>query len=158
MCDLLVSLLNHARIYPELTPKAAHDMFLPQPQAFNAPDLFILRGIIHDCSDPYAVKILKTLRAVAGPRTQLLIIDRVLLYACPPHPQHRELFKAPNIPEPPAPLLANMGGAASILYAHDILVCTFFLASMTLLLTGRICRCWLFRMDRNAPVANSTSF
>ena len=143
---------------PGLIPKAAHDMFLPQPQAFNAPDLFILRGIIHDWSDPYAVKILKSLRAVAGPRTQLLIIDRVLLYACPPHPQHSDSFTAPNIADPPAPLLANMGGAASILYAHDILACTLSPHQWTFLLTGRICRCWPFRMDRNAPVANSTSF
>ncbi|ETW80891.1 hypothetical protein HETIRDRAFT_154964 [Heterobasidion irregulare TC 32-1] len=99
-----------------------HDMFTPQPEALRAPDLFVLRGILHDWSDTYAMKILKHLRAAAGPRTQLLIIDSVLRYACPPDPQRTETFKVPKLVEPPAPLLANMGGAASLHYAYDIVM------------------------------------
>ena len=97
-------------------------MFTPQPEPFRAPDLFVLRRILHDWSDIYAIRILKHLRAAAGARTQLLIIDSVLPYACPPDPQRTEPFKVSEVVEPPAPLLANMGGAASLWYTHDIAV------------------------------------
>lgn len=112
----------------------AHDMFTPQPEALRAPDLFVLRGILHDWSDTYAMKILKHLRAAAGPRTQLLIIDSVLRYACPPDPQRTETFKVPKLVEPPAPLLANMGGAASLHYAYDIVVSSNYQYPMAVLL------------------------
>ncbi|ETW84678.1 hypothetical protein HETIRDRAFT_124158 [Heterobasidion irregulare TC 32-1] len=102
-----------------------HDMFTPQHEAFRAPDLFVLRRILHDWSDTYAMKILKHLRIAAGARTQLLIIDSVLPYACPPDPRKTKPFKVSEIIEPPAPLLANMGGAASLWYAHDIAMLAF---------------------------------
>ena len=118
----------------------AHDIFSPQPDAYKNPAVFILRSILHDWSDAYATRILKHLRSAAGLETKLVVIDHVLPYSCPSDFGTEESVKGLNTPLPPAPLLANMGGAGSLQYSLDILVGA---AAVTLLLTRLIfeCRC-----------------
>lgn len=100
----------------------AHDIFSPQPDAYKNPAVFILRSILHDWSDAYATRILKHLRSAAGPETKLVVIDHVLPYSCPSDFGTEESVKGLNPPLPPAPLLANMGGAGSLQYSLDILM------------------------------------
>lgn len=94
----------------------ATDFFEKQPKLPATPDVFLLRMIIHDWPDKYAVKILSQLRAAAGPRTKLLIVDCVVDYACDPS-------TLGNLPAPapvPAPLLPNLGGANLLTYSVDV--------------------------------------
>ncbi|KAI5116033.1 hypothetical protein M0805_002088 [Coniferiporia weirii] len=87
------------------------DYFEPQPVLPGTPDIFMMRMIIHDWSDKYAIRLLRRLREAAGPSTKLIIIDSVLDYAC----------ENPNdAARPPRPLLPNMGAANIMPYAVDL--------------------------------------
>lgn len=96
-----------------------HDIFSPQPVQ-NA-GVFIVRAIMHDWSDDYCVKILSHLRAAATPRTQLMVIDSILPYACSNDEQPLDIPGAKDSqPMAPAPLLPNYGAASLMTYLIDI--------------------------------------
>ena len=108
--------------------RLAHDFFKPQPVK-NA-SVFLLRKILHDGSDEYAIKILQQLRAAATPETQLLIVDNTTAYAC------ADTTPIHNIPgavadAPPPPLLANKGEANIFPYLGDLTVCAILCLSCT---------------------------
>lgn len=94
----------------------AHDFFSPQP--IKDADIFLLRTILHDWSDKYALQILRHLRAAATPTTRLLVLDQILSYACPDD----SLQTIPGVAtsRPPAPLLPNGGYAAAVGYYIDM--------------------------------------
>jgi O-methyltransferase domain len=82
--------------------------------------VFLLRKILHNWADEYCLTILKHLRAAAGPKTQLLIIDQVMSFGCD-EPEAQKIPGA-ELPIPPPPLLRNLGRAASPACAEDLMV------------------------------------
>ncbi|KAA1470311.1 S-adenosyl-L-methionine-dependent methyltransferase [Dentipellis sp. KUC8613] len=98
-----------------------HDMFTPQPTPAHAPAVFLLRQILHDWSDAYALRLLRHLRAAAARDTVLLVVDHALSHACAAPAGARALPGAEGARVPP-PLLPNMGGAAVLSYSLDILM------------------------------------
>jgi len=92
-----------------------HDFFTPQPKADVG--LFLCRMILHDYGKTKATTILKHLRAAAGPKTKLLIVEQVVPYACR---GSSSKFSAKLHIEPPQPLLANGGKASAIAYLGDM--------------------------------------
>ncbi|KAF7792890.1 hypothetical protein EIP86_003991 [Pleurotus ostreatoroseus] len=95
----------------------AHDFFTPQP--IKEPAVFLLRTILHNWSDKYASKILTELRAAAGPKTMLLIVDNAIEYACEDTTTARDILGA-SASFPPKPLLANNGVAGVLPYLMDL--------------------------------------
>ena len=81
----------------------------------------MLRVVLHDWSDTYCIKILKHLRAAAGPETRLVVLDYVVSYPFEP------ATKIPGSPSEtaPEPLLANMGQANVLPYIADMQVSPF---------------------------------
>ena len=107
--------------------RTAHDFFTPQPPR-EAPSIYVLRFILHDWADSYAIKILKHLRATAdSTKTRLMIIERVIPYACK---ADDKLLAIPGAAEdlggvPTPPLLPNMGIVSRNGYLTDIMVRVF---------------------------------
>ncbi|EJD51352.1 S-adenosyl-L-methionine-dependent methyltransferase [Auricularia subglabra TFB-10046 SS5] len=60
----------------------AHDFFACQPASERPPSVYLLRFILHDWSDSSAVRILRKLREAASQTTRLVIIERIIPYAC----------------------------------------------------------------------------
>jgi hypothetical protein len=101
-----------------------HDFFSPQPVLDAA--VYVLRRILHDWPDSLARRILRHLRDVAAPFTQLLVIDHILPLACPPEKitdvEERHYIVEGAQETPPGPLLPNMGKASSFSYSADMCV------------------------------------
>ena len=95
------------------------DLFQEQPSLPATPDVFLLRQIVHDWPDKYAINILSHLRKVAGQDTKLLIVDCVVDYAC-----DSSLNSIPSSALP-APLLPNLGGANLLTYSVDVVVSSY---------------------------------
>ncbi|GJJ14339.1 hypothetical protein Clacol_008603 [Clathrus columnatus] len=93
------------------------NFFTPQPEADVG--VFICRMILHDYGKNKATTILKNLRAAAGPKTKLLIVEQVSPYACR---GYSSKFGAKLHQEPSKPLLANGGKAKAgfISYLGDM--------------------------------------
>jgi hypothetical protein len=82
--------------------------------------VFLLCKVIHDWADEDCITILKHLRAAAGPKTQLIIVEQAISYVCD-EPTAQEIPGA-ELPIPPQPLLPNLGRAASGVYLVDLMV------------------------------------
>ena len=76
--------------------------------------------MLHDWADEYCLTILKHLRAAAGPKTQLLVVDQGVSFICD-EPASHEIPGAER-PVPPQPLRRNMGRTVSDAYSTDVMV------------------------------------
>jgi len=107
-----------------LVSQKVHNFFDPQPARHddNSEDVsvFLLSKIIHDWAGEYCLTILKHLRAAAGPKTQVVIVDLTMSPVCD-EPAAREIPGA-EFPVPPRPLLHNLGHACEQAYLMDISV------------------------------------
>ncbi|KAH9484888.1 4-O-methyltransferase 1 [Psilocybe cubensis] len=96
-----------------------HDFFTPQP--IKNASVFLLKQIMHDWPDKYAIKILSQLRQAARPDTRLIIIESAIPFAChdPSGDKGKGVIGA--VPkEAPEPLLANYGVANELTYTADV--------------------------------------
>lgn len=101
---------------------SAHDFFEPQPVKGAA--VYLLQQVLHDWSEVYCVKILRHLRAAAGPGSQLVVVDCIIPYACD-DPEDIKQIPGAVLPVPPPPLLRNLGAANALQYMSDISVRVF---------------------------------
>ena len=107
----------------------------------------MMKQILHDWSDPYCVKILKSLRAAAGPETKLLALETIVAYTCHDPATNNGVSVIPGavLKEAPAPLLANYGSINQMGYYLDIVIRSLFG-----IVTGNLCsRCGQFSILRN---------
>ncbi|KAA1470992.1 S-adenosyl-L-methionine-dependent methyltransferase [Dentipellis sp. KUC8613] len=93
-----------------------HDFFTAQPSDRSV-SVFLLKQIMHDWSNRYALRILSRLREAASPETQLVIIDSIIPHTCP---ADEISIPGAKFTTPPAPLLANMGAANTAPYFTDL--------------------------------------
>lgn len=100
----------------------------------------MLRLVLHDWADDFCVKILKELRAAAGPMTQLVIIDNLVTYACG-NPESVQDIPGGNMGTPPPPLLANNGQGNALAYFSDMQVRTVVFIGVLPMLTNLQRRC-----------------
>ena len=84
-----------------------HSFFEPQPKLFKSADVFMMRYIVHDWSDKYAIQILRHLRDAATMDTKLVVIDAIVSHTCKSVTDSVN----PKISAPPVPLLQNWGEA-----------------------------------------------
>ncbi|KAI0761038.1 S-adenosyl-L-methionine-dependent methyltransferase [Trametes elegans] len=94
----------------------ARDLFAPWAplQSGSAPNVFLLRLVLHAWEDDDCRSILRQLRAGAGAGTKLLIGDILLPYAC----GGQDAFVRDDVP-----VLANLGVANVHGYQLDVMVC-----------------------------------
>lgn len=97
----------------------AHDFFTPNP--IKNPSVFLLKHITHDWSDPYVKKILKQLRDAAGPSTKLVVMDRIIPFACP-IPEGHNVAKIPGLLNPQVPWPLSVAGPDQLSTKTSILV------------------------------------
>lgn len=135
---------------------AGHDFFTSQPDR-NA-TVFLLKQILHDWSDTYALKILSHLRQAAKSSTRMLIVESLVPYAChDPSSDGKDGIPGAAPREAPAPLLANYGPINDMQYNSDLTVSHHFFSQYFCL---NLCRCssrWTLRsvrLDITEPFSN----
>lgn len=81
----------------------------------------MMRAIIHDWADEYAIRIFRQLRNAASSTTKLIIIDSIVSYACPP-PKSTKDIAGISDDYFPKPLLPNHGVANALPVLTDMQV------------------------------------
>ncbi|KIK56925.1 hypothetical protein GYMLUDRAFT_75954 [Collybiopsis luxurians FD-317 M1] len=99
-----------------------HDFFTPQ--TIKNASVFLLRSILHNWSDPYARKILNSLRKSATLETKLVIIDAIVPYSCTA--AVAEGIPGAALDPVPSPLLPSLGKANSYAYQADMSMWAYF--------------------------------
>ena len=124
----------------------AHDFFDPQPIT-NA-DVFFVKCVLHDWSDPYCVKILRQLRDAAKPETRLFVMDKIVPYTCPPSAQ--DAVQVPGIlaPQIPPSPLTNVSIGTVPTYMITLLV-SLILKKVFRITYFNFGRCYLKCMDKS---------
>lgn len=85
--------------------------------------VFLLKQILHDWSDSYAITILKQLRVAATPNTKLVAMESIVPYACrDPRTVDKDGIPGAVPHEAPEPLLANFGPINDMQYNSDFTV------------------------------------
>jgi hypothetical protein len=102
-----------------------HNFFDPQPTWINEDNsegvsVFLIGKVLHNWADEYCLTILKNLRAAAGPKTQLVVVEMMISFACDEPAAHE--IPGAELPVPPHPLLRNLGCGALTAYNTDLLV------------------------------------
>ncbi|KAF7326453.1 putative S-adenosyl-L-methionine-dependent methyltransferase [Mycena venus] len=95
-----------------------HDFF--GPQSVKDAGIFLLRLVVHDWSDAYALKILKHLRDAAQSTTKLIVIENVVPLVCGEDESFKHIPGAVPTTLPPKPLLPNYGIVNMVPYFVDI--------------------------------------
>ena len=107
-----MDILRHSPRATLTSDPKGQSFFDPQPAQEQDVSAFLLSRVLHDWADEPCLKILKNLRAAAGPKTQLVCVDLLMTYACD-EPATHEIPGAELTP-PPRPLLPNFGRATTI--------------------------------------------
>ncbi|KAF5346394.1 hypothetical protein D9758_012770 [Tetrapyrgos nigripes] len=102
-----------------------HNFLNPQP--IKDASIFILKQVLHNWPDKYNVQILRNLREAATPSTTLVIIDKVLPYACR-QPADGVLGQIEGDVNDiaPEPLLPNYGPLRDSAYGLDFTMMFYF--------------------------------
>jgi len=100
-----------------------HDFFTPNP--IKNPSVFLLKHITHDWSDSYVKKILQQLRDAAGPNTRLVVMDRIIPFACPV-PESHAVAKIPGLLNPQFPWPLSVAGPDQLSTKTSILMTILF--------------------------------
>ncbi|CCM07046.1 uncharacterized protein FIBRA_09366 [Fibroporia radiculosa] len=103
---------------------AAHDFFEEQSQKNAA--VFLLKQILHDWSDSYAIRILRRLADAANTGTKLVLIENIVPYACRGDVVH---IPGAENQDAPTPLLPNLGQANALVYDYDLSMYVHFNAT-----------------------------
>lgn len=130
------------RAWTDESNDSEHDFFEAQPDKNAA--VYLLRMILHDWADVNCIKILKAIRASAGPSSKLLLVEDLRPYACVDTTAAMEI-PGGVAPVPPPPLLPNWGHASLFGYLADLEVFTNFPISPLLeafLANHYKYRCW----------------
>lgn len=125
---------------PRLSTRTGHDFFQSQPARDVPVAVFMMRFIIHDWADSYAAKIMRALRDAAAPTTRLMVIERLVPYACPVDEGALGIPGAESTVVVPAPLLPNLGIVSWNCYFGDFQVRTIGAKGWPLTVRAR-CRC-----------------
>ena len=105
------------QVWPKENPEAVKTGRIEfQPHSFfdknpvEGADVYVLRYVLHDWSDDYAIRILSAIRESMGKSSKLLIVDQVM----------NTTLGNPELKSAPAPLPANYGYHTRFSHSRDI--------------------------------------